>query len=54
MSKGPLIYDTPLGVKVTKEQKEEIRRASTRIGSTLGIFIRTTLLKEAAKVNKAA
>jgi uncharacterized protein (DUF1778 family) len=54
MSKGPMIYDTVLSIKVTKDQKEAIRSAATTIGSQLGIFIRTTLVKEAAKIKKAA
>lgn len=54
MSRGPINYETTINVAMTTKQKEEIRRAATAIGSTLGIFVRAVLKKEADRVNKAA
>lgn len=54
MSRGPKIYEASYTVRMTPEQKEEICRASTKIGSQLSIFTRDTLVKAASKINKAA
>jgi uncharacterized protein (DUF1778 family) len=54
MSRGPVIYDTTLTVAMSSDQKEEIRRAATKIGSTLGVFTRSVLIKEATRIKKAA
>lgn len=54
MSRGPVIYDTTLTIAISSAQKEEIRGAATKIGSTLGVFTRGTLLKESARIKKAA
>lgn len=54
MSRGPVVYDDVVSGRVLKSQKEMIRCAAIQIGMNLGTFVRTTLLKEAARINKEA
>ncbi len=54
MSKGPLIYDTSITIRVTPDQKAEISLAATKVGDVLSRFARKAALKETRRILKAA
>lgn len=54
MSRGSVIYKARLNVAITPEQLEDVKQAATKVGHTLAMFVRTTILKEVRKIKKAA
>jgi uncharacterized protein (DUF1778 family) len=54
MKRSPKIYTAMLNVKVTPDQKEQIRSAATAVGATLGVYVRNVLLEKSRRVLKAA
>jgi hypothetical protein len=50
MSRGPLIYDKIIQVKVTTEQDKELVDAATKVGMTKSTLIRSAILKEKRRI----
>ena len=49
MSRGPVVFEHTTVIRLATEQKELIRLGALATGESVGMFIRRSALKEAAK-----